>query len=61
MGEIPSFRANPLEPKCDEWCEFPVKDRANAVQQWIDAAERYPSMIKVRGAAAAGFSTRAID
>lgn len=45
--EIPTFRANPLEPKCDDWCEFPVKDRANAVQQWIDAAEKDPLLVKV--------------
>ncbi|GLC55430.1 hypothetical protein PLESTB_000986400 [Pleodorina starrii] len=46
MDEIPTFRANPLHPKCDEWCDFPVADRPNAVKQWIDAAAKEPSMIK---------------
>ena len=27
MDEIPTFRADPLQPKCDDWCEFPVSDR----------------------------------
>jgi hypothetical protein len=44
--QIPTFRANPLHPKCDEWCDFPVADRPNAVKQWIDAAAKDPSMIK---------------
>lgn len=46
MDEIPTFVAQPLQPECDKWCWFPVADRANAVQQWIDAAEKDPSMIK---------------
>ncbi|GLI66190.1 hypothetical protein VaNZ11_009955 [Volvox africanus] len=46
MDEIPTFRANPLHPQCDEWCDFPVADRPNAVKQWIDAAAKDPSMIK---------------
>ncbi|KAG2438731.1 hypothetical protein HXX76_005276 [Chlamydomonas incerta] len=46
MNEIPTFRANPLHPKCDEWCDFPVADRPNAVAQWIAAAAKEPSMIK---------------
>lgn len=45
MDEIPTFRANPLQPECDNWCWFPVADRANAVQQWIDAAEKDPNMV----------------
>lgn len=32
--EIPTFRAIPLQPKCDDWCEYPVSDRANAVKQF---------------------------
>ncbi|MEW5298276.1 MAG: hypothetical protein WDW36_001419 [Sanguina aurantia] len=46
MDEIPTFRAQPLQPDCDKWCWFPVADRANAVQQWIDAAGRDMSMVK---------------
>ncbi|GBF92072.1 hypothetical protein Rsub_04419 [Raphidocelis subcapitata] len=46
VGEIPTFRAYPLQPACDTWCEFPVKDRANAVVQWLMAAEGEPSMVK---------------
>lgn len=45
--QVPTWRANPLHPECDTWCEFPVADRPNAVQQWIDAAKRDPTMIKV--------------
>lgn len=32
--EIPTFRADPLQPACDDWCEYPVSDRANAVKQF---------------------------
>ncbi|GFR47682.1 hypothetical protein Agub_g9430 [Astrephomene gubernaculifera] len=46
MDEIPTFLAKPLQPECDKWCWFPVADRANAVQQWIDAAEKDPSLVK---------------
>lgn len=35
VEEIPTFRANPLTPKCDIWCEFPVADRPDAVDQWL--------------------------
>ena len=45
--QVPTWRANPLHPECDTWCEFPVADRPNAVQQWIDAAKKDPTMIKV--------------
>jgi len=44
--QIPTFRADPLQPACDTWCEFPVADRANAVQQWVDAVNADPSMVK---------------
>ena len=38
-GEIPTFRAEPLQPECDDWCPYPVSDRANAVSQyWAHAA-----------------------
>ena len=46
MDEIPTFRADPLQPECDNWCEYPVSDRANAVQQFFNAAEEDPEMIK---------------
>jgi hypothetical protein len=46
MYQIPTFRANPLQPECDKWCWFPVADRANAVQQWIDAAHKDHSLVK---------------
>ena len=45
--QVPTFRANPLTPACDGWCEFPVSDRPNAVAQFFQAAEKDPSMIKV--------------
>lgn len=45
--QVPTWRANPLTPECDTWCEFPVADRPNAVQQWVNAAKADPSMIKV--------------
>jgi hypothetical protein len=47
-GQVPTYRADPLTPACDTWCDFPVADRPNAVRQWIAAAEKDPSMIKVR-------------
>ena len=46
--QVPSFRADPLTPACDTWCEFPVSDRPNAVMQFFKAAAKDPSMIKVR-------------
>lgn len=46
--QVPTFRADPLTPKCDGWCEFPVSDRPNAVAQFFSAAKKDPSMIKVR-------------
>eukprot|EP01023_Acetabularia_acetabulum_P067906 TRINITY_DN9490_c0_g1_i1.p1 TRINITY_DN9490_c0_g1~~TRINITY_DN9490_c0_g1_i1.p1 ORF type:complete len:176 (-),score=16.00 TRINITY_DN9490_c0_g1_i1:71-598(-) len=42
VDEIPSWRANPLTPSCDHWCEFPVSDRPNAVVQFIEAAKQDP-------------------
>jgi hypothetical protein len=44
--QIPTFRATPLHPECDNYCEFPVADRPNAVQQWIDAVAANPSLLK---------------
>jgi hydroxyproline O-arabinosyltransferase len=55
MGEMTTFRADPLQPKCDGWCEYPVSDRPNAVRQFLDAAKKDPSMIKV-GFLFVGFS-----
>lgn len=46
MDEVPTFRANPLQPACDNWCEYPVSDRANAVRQFLEAAQRDSSLIK---------------
>ena len=45
-GQVPTFRADPLTPACDSWCEFPVSDRPNAVAQFMAAAVKDPSMIK---------------
>jgi hypothetical protein len=38
--QVPTFRANPLHPTCDDWCDFPVADRPNAVRQWLEAVAR---------------------
>ncbi|GMH39670.1 hypothetical protein BSKO_07568 [Bryopsis sp. KO-2023] len=46
MKEVPTFRAEPHDPKCDIWCEFPVADRPGAVRQFLEAAARTPSLIK---------------
>lgn len=46
MDEIPTFRADPLQPECDNWCEYPVSDRANAVKQFFQAAKEKPDLIK---------------
>ena len=35
MDEVPTVRVDPLTPKCDNWCEFPVSDRPNAVAKWL--------------------------
>ena len=46
--QVPSWRADPLTPACDQWCEFPVSDRPNAVKQFLHAAKADPTLIKVR-------------
>ena len=46
MGEVDTFRAEPLQPKCDDWCDYPVSDRGNAVVQFFQAAEKDPGLIK---------------
>ena len=48
VDEIPTFRADPLQPKCDNWCEYPVSDRANAVRQFFEAAKSDKALIKAR-------------
>ena len=46
MDEIPTFRADPVQPECDVWCEYPVSDRANAVRQFLDAARQNTSLLQ---------------
>lgn len=48
MGEVPTFRAVPLTPACDAWCEYPVSDRADAVRQFLEATERTASLLSAR-------------
>ena len=36
----------PARAECDGWCDYPVADRPNAVRQFLEAAQRDPSMIK---------------
>ena len=51
VAQIPTFHAKPLHPECDTWCDFPVADRPNAVQQWVSAVKADPSLIQVQRAA----------
>jgi hypothetical protein len=44
--EIDTFRADPLQPKCDDWCDYPVSDRANAMAQFLRASHKKTNMIK---------------
>ena len=46
-AQVPTWRANPLTPACDQWCEFPVSDRPNAVRQFFQAAKEDATLIKV--------------
>lgn len=46
MNEVPTYRVEPQDPKCDIWCEFPVADRPGAIRQFIAAAAKDPSLIK---------------
>lgn len=46
LQEIPTYHVQPLHPKCDTWCEFPVADRPNAVKQFLAAATKDTSLIK---------------
>ena len=46
MSEVPTFRAQPLQPNCDVWCNYPVSDRPNAIAQFFAAAADTPSMIQ---------------
>lgn len=43
---IPTFRAEPLHPECDGWCEYPVADRANAVRVFLETAKKQPNLIQ---------------
>ena len=44
--EIDTFRADPLQPECDDWCDYPVSDRANAMVQFLKASHKNKNMIK---------------
>ncbi|KDD74122.1 hypothetical protein H632_c1552p0 [Helicosporidium sp. ATCC 50920] len=46
MTEIPTFLAKPNHPECDGWCEYPVADRASAVQEFFEATKKDPGMLK---------------
>eukprot|EP00892_Ulva_mutabilis_P001996 jgi/Ulvmu1/11798/UM080_0009.1 len=46
MKEIPTHHVQPLHPRCDTWCEFPVADRPNAVKQFLAAAAEDRSLVK---------------
>ncbi|CAI5510231.1 unnamed protein product, partial [Closterium sp. Naga37s-1] len=39
MHLVPTVRVRPLEPKCDDWCEYPVADRPFAIQQWLESGD----------------------
>ena len=39
MHEIPTMRFNPVQAKCDGWCDYPVADRSKAVEQWLETAD----------------------
>ncbi len=39
MHEIPTMRFNPVQSKCDGWCDYPVADRSQAVTQWLETAD----------------------
>lgn len=39
--------------ECDNWCDYPVADRPNAVRQYLQAAKADPSLIKARRAGGA--------
>ena len=39
MHEIPTMRFNPVQSKCDGWCDYPVADRSQAVAQWLETAD----------------------
>lgn len=48
VREVPTFRAQPLQPKCDQWCEYPVSDRPNAVGQFLKWALEKEGRLKAR-------------
>jgi len=39
MHEIPTMRFNPVQSKCDGWCDYPVADRSQAVALWLETAD----------------------
>lgn len=39
MTEVPTWRVDPLHVDCDEYCPYPVADRAAAVALWLHEAE----------------------
>jgi hypothetical protein len=46
MDEVPTFHAVPLQPKCDDWCEFPPASRPDAVFQFFKAAKTNRSLLQ---------------
>ena len=51
--QIPTFRTDPVHINCDEYCSFPVADRAPALVEWMKTNEsRQCSHILLVGAAA---------
>ena len=40
MDEVPTVRVHPRSNgECDEWCDFPVKDRPNAIKRWLQTED----------------------
>eukprot|EP00245_Coleochaete_scutata_P006796 TRINITY_DN21580_c0_g1_i1.p1 TRINITY_DN21580_c0_g1~~TRINITY_DN21580_c0_g1_i1.p1 ORF type:complete len:801 (+),score=219.38 TRINITY_DN21580_c0_g1_i1:188-2590(+) len=39
MNEMHTIRVDPLDPKCDDWCDYPVASRPDAIQHWLDSGD----------------------
>ena len=46
MEEVPTFHTTPLQPKCDNWCDFPPASRPDAVNQFFQAAKANSSLLQ---------------
>eukprot|EP00897_Mesotaenium_endlicherianum_P007849 jgi/Mesen1/7092/ME000369S06419 len=38
-ADIHTLRVDPLDPRCDVWCEYPVASRPDAINKWLNSGD----------------------